>query len=648
MPDTKNLINRSLTALAIILGSLILFWPNIAGQELIIAFRDTVRQADGSKKSIDPAVVADFIRDAENGLRYYFPNGECQPAAGEGFDATHRCILKGRFLTTARINNLTQAFPELVNDTYTHLAPHPIEKALGFLQAKKDSKNLKVKLGLDLQGGMRAVFQADFDGYLERQKEKTEPYIQSREGDLLKESDPAKKQEIEKELKDLRESLVLDEVKKRSLLARARTVLAKRLASQGLTEPELRVQEASYSISVDMPGVANSTEVLNRLGDTVHVEYRIVNDELTNKVLSDQQNIADLRQIRDLYRRQRFEQEDIDELMEHIRDRSRLKREDGRLFVEWSAAKEGGQVLPSTLMVLGPPALDGEDMRDAGVSLSQNSAYYQVNFLTNSRGERLLGDLTARNLKKRMAILWGDRVVSAPTIQSRISSQGQITGAFTQTQANEIASVIRDGALPVELQVLSVNFIGPSLGQKSIVTGMISILLGFVVVIIFMVAYYRLTGLVAVIALFLNLLIMAATMSLFEFTLTLPGFAGVILTVGMAVDASVIIFEKIKEDLSAGKSASVAIESGFASSLWTIMDANLTTLIAAIVLWMSKDGPIMGFALVLFFGLISSMLTALFISRIVFDWSLYILRYQKMSIGWGQQVENANPKEALQ
>jgi preprotein translocase subunit SecD len=150
-----------------------------------------------------------------------------------------------------------------------------------------------------------------------------------------------------------------------------------------------------------------------------------------------------------------------------------------------------------------------------------------------------------------------------------------------------------------------------------------------------MIGYYRLVGFVAIVALLLNLLIMGAIMSLLEFTLTLPGFAGAILTVGMAVDANVIIFEKIKEDLRAGKSASVAIESGFNASFWTILDANVTTLIAAVILYLPKDGPIMGFAIVLFFGLVSSMFTSLFISKLLLDWSQYLFRFKKLSIGWG-------------
>ena len=166
---------------------------------------------------------------------------------------------------------------------------------------------------------------------------------------------------------------------------------------------------------------------------------------------------------------------------------------------------------------------------------------------------------------------------------------------------------------------MSVSFIGPSLGKQSIEKGIYAVVLGFIIVNVFMLLYYRVAGIIAIIALFLNLIILTALLSLLEFTLTLPGFAGLILTVGMAVDANVIIFERIREELRDGKSIQVAIESGFDSSFWTILDANITTLITAVILYYNGDGPIQGFALTLFFGLVTSMYTALYVSHYCFD-----------------------------
>lgn len=638
MPIMKDLLGRTAVVVLVILASLLAFLPNLLEQELVIAFHTRLRMADRSRVAIDPEVIKDFRIDRENGLRYFFPDAECTPEAGDGLPETHRCVMRGRFLTAARVNSLTHAFPQVVDESFTYVKPHAIEKFFAIL-SDDDARNLKVKLGLDLQGGMRAVFRADFAGYQDRQQEKVKPLLEKAQTNLEAEEDPEKKAELQKEVDTLTSSLELTKEKKLELLNGARKVLGKRLTDQGLTEPEIRVQQASYTISVDMPGAANSSDVLNRLGDMIRVEYRIVNKKISKELMDNHQEavVKEIKELRRLLKKKRMKKDDIDDAIARITELSGLKAIDGRIFIEWAASKTGQKAVPRSMIVLGPPALDGEDMRAASVINNPQGPGYFISFLTSARGEQLLGDLTSKNIDERMAILWGNRVISSPTIQSRISSSGQITGNFSLDEAREVASVIQDGALPVELQVLSVNFIGPSLGQESINTGIISILLGFVVVILFMLGYYRMTGIVAVFALFLNLFMMAAIMSIFEFTLTLPGFAGVILTVGMAVDASVIIFEKIKEDLSAGKPASVCIEHGFDASFWTILDANVTTLIAAVILWSSGDAPIVGFALVLFFGLLSSMFTALYVSRLLFDWGLHLLRFQTLSIGWRMQ-----------
>jgi preprotein translocase subunit SecD len=251
-------------------------------------------------------------------------------------------------------------------------------------------------------------------------------------------------------------------------------------------------------------------------------------------------------------------------------------------------------------------------------------------------GAEKFADITTKNVGHRLAILWGDRVVSDPVINTPIvGGSGVINGDFTQEEAAEVSNVIREGALPLPLEILSVSFVGPSLGIESIISGLISVAAGFVMVMLFMILYYRTTGFVAVIALILNLIIMTAVLSLMEFTLTLPGFAGVILTVGMAVDANVIIFEKVKEELRAGKSAAVAIAAGFHSSFWTILDSNVTSLIAAVILYYNGDGPIKGFAITLFFGLVTSMFTSLYVSRLIFDWALHFSDLKGLAPGWG-------------
>ena len=639
MSQFQTLLARTGLAFLVIFLSALVFAPNVLEEDLIIAFKTERRLEDGTREPIPAEFVRDFLSDRENGLRYFFPRRTCVPEAAGNIPETHRCVLTGRFITSARVNELVQAYPEVIDDQHTGLAPHPIERFFGFLNGR-DYKNLRVKLGLDLQGGMRVIFQADFEHYLARLEEKYRPELERLRTQLsLPASSEEEREETRGRIQFIQSELALTEDKKRELLGQARSVIDKRLSAQNLTENEMRVQEDSYSISLDMPGVANSTGVLSKIRDTVRVEYRLVNSEATARVNQEDANRGAMQEIYRLYARSegRVDPRDIEDILKVVRERSGITEAEGRLFLSWRRAPDdpGSRVLPREFLVLGPPILDGDDMRNAGASVGQ-SAWYEVHFgLTEAGAERFCA-ISSESIGQRLAIVWGDRDVSYPTIQGAIcGGSGQITGEFTNQEATELANVIREGALPLDLVVLSVSYVGPSLGQESIIKGVISIALGFVVVILFMIGYYRLTGFVAVVALLLNLLIMAAIMSLLEFTLTLPGFAGVILTVGMAVDANVIIFEKIKEDLRAGKSPTVSIESGFAASFWTILDANVTTLIAAVILYIPKDGPIMGFAITLFFGLVSSMFTSLFISHLLFDWFTYLVNVRKLSIGWG-------------
>lgn len=646
MKSTQSLIGRTILAAGVVILSALLVAPNFTRQKLAIGFRQTVRDAAGVRQQVAPEVIQDFIRDRENGLRFYFPRSECVPEASETLPIGYRCVLSERFITTARVNELVQAFPDLIDEHETAILPDGIERFFGMF-SDSGVKDLKVKLGLDLQGGMRAVFRADFESYLARIREKNTPEIASIEQKLANPAlAEAERTRLQSQLESLKDELELTGERKSELLQEAKTIIDKRLAAQGLTEPEVRAQPESFSIAVDMPGVANSNDVLAKIKDTVTVEYRIVNDEATARVQSDPANLEDLQRIKVMFSEGRADPVEVQELLNGIAQRSALDPErEGRLFLFWRRAQRLGDaspMLPREFRVLGPPVMDGSDMSQASASHNPDSSYFMINFRLTEAGSTRFGDLTEQNVDKRMAILWGDRVVSDPAIREPIyGGSGQITGDFSMADANEISAVIREGALPMPLEVISVSFVGPSLGQESIVNGVISVALGFLVVILFMLGYYKWSGAVAVVALFLNLLLMAAVMSLLEFTLTLPGFAGAILTVGMAVDANVIIFEKMKEDLRAGKSATVAIESGYEASLWTILDSNITTLIAAIILYLPKDGPIMGFAIVLFFGLVSSMFTALFVTRVIYGWLYQGLRFRKLSIGYGFGKEAA-------
>lgn len=240
-----------------------------------------------------------------------------------------------------------------------------------------------------------------------------------------------------------------------------------------------------------------------------------------------------------------------------------------------------------------------------------------VSFTFKGEGASKFGVLTEENVGQRLAIVLDGTIKSAPTIQERITAQGRITGDFTTDEANDLALVLRSGALPVPVEIEQERTVGPSLGKESIDKGKTSMIIGTILVIIFMVFFYRLQGVVADIALLLNMLFIMGFLSAFGVTLTLPGIAGLVLTLGMAVDGNIIIFERIKEELRTGKSPLAAIDAGYGRSHWTVLDANITTLITALILFWFGTGPIKGFAATLSIGIISTVFSNLVVARVV-------------------------------
>jgi preprotein translocase subunit SecD len=230
----------------------------------------------------------------------------------------------------------------------------------------------------------------------------------------------------------------------------------------------------------------------------------------------------------------------------------------------------------------------------------------------NSTGARIFGDFTAKSVGKRLAVVLDGKVYSAPNIRERIGGgSGQISGGFTVAEAGNVAIALRSGALPATVTLLEKRSVGPSLGADSIKASMIALISGFALVFVFMVIYYRRAGIVANIALIANIFIIIAIMAMFGATLTLPGMAGIVLTIGMAVDANVIITERIRELLSEGASVTKAIEDGYSNAMRAILDSNITTLLAAVILYAYGTGPIKGFAITISIGIMTSMLTAI-------------------------------------
>ncbi len=257
------------------------------------------------------------------------------------------------------------------------------------------------------------------------------------------------------------------------------------------------------------------------------------------------------------------------------------------------------------------PILDGGMLTDANMGFDKNNRPL-INFKLNAEGADIFGDFTGKNVGKRLAVVLDGKVYSAPNINERIGGgAGQISGNYTVMEAKDLAIALRSGALLAPIFMMEKRSVGPSLGADSIKASMVALVGGFILVILFMMVYYRLAGVIANIALIANLLILLAIMSLFGATLTLPGMAGIVLTVGMAVDANVIISERIRELIYEGKSMHKAIEEGYANAMRAILDANITTLIASVVLYAYGTGAIKGFAVTMSIGIMASMLTAI-------------------------------------
>jgi preprotein translocase subunit SecD len=268
------------------------------------------------------------------------------------------------------------------------------------------------------------------------------------------------------------------------------------------------------------------------------------------------------------------------------------------------------------------PVVMGSDLRNAIPSRSPNDGTWQAEFVLSPEAGRRFGDYTGANVGNALAVVLDDRIRSVATIRDRITDSGSISGLSGQQEAIDLTVVLKAGALPASVEVLEERTVGASLGADSIRQGVRSAVLGLLLIVIVMLVYYRKAGINAVAALLLNLLILLAVLGYFGFVLTLPGIAGIILLIGMAVDANVLIFERIREELAAGKGVVGALNAGFAKGFLTIIDTNLTTIIAAAFLFLFGRGPVRGFAVTLAIGLIANLFTSVFVSRMIFDLGL--------------------------
>lgn len=300
-----------------------------------------------------------------------------------------------------------------------------------------------------------------------------------------------------------------------------------------------------------------------------------------------------------------------------------------------TGANPDGSIGQSYYLLDRAPIVTGRDLR-CGCDAAPNAnrpPTYQVNFQLSTDAGRRFGPFTEQNIGRPMAIVLDHKVQTVATINGRIDDRGEIEGTFDQQAANDLALILRAGALPAGIHYEEESTVGPSLGADSIHHGVQASIVSLIVVLVFMVVYYRQAGINAVVALMLNLLILLAALAYFQAVLTLPGIAGVILTIGMGVDSNVLIFERIREELRAGKAPVTAVDLGFKRAFVTIIDTHVTTIVSAFFLFLFGTGPVRGFAVSLTIGLLANLFTSVYVSRVIFDWHLGGMeRQQELSI----------------
>jgi preprotein translocase subunit SecD len=457
----------------------------------------------------------------------------------------------------------------------------------------KNLRSRTLQLGLDLRGGMYVVIQADFAA-------------------------------LEKSLLDAMtdeqraSARSLTEAEREDYMSRALEVLNNRIDQFGLTEPSIR-RQGTDQIIVEIPGTS----------DPEAVRKFIMGKGLLTFHIADTDTLAVVKA---------YEQSSNTVLLDaagNVRDQKVLELLPAGTMLRGVFQKDayGIDEYKGYSVLRTEVGLNGTYIRDAQVSRDNLTGQPTVNFLLTSEGGELFYKLTSANTGKVLAVVLDNKIKAQATIKTSIRESVMVEG-FDAEEARDLALVLRTGSLPVPLEIISQQAIGASLGEDAIRQGINASLLGLGLVILFMMLYYRRAGLNAVIAQILNVYFMVAVLSAFNFTLTLPAIAGLVLTVGMAVDASVLIFERMKEEIRLGKSNQAVVKAGFDRAFWAIADSNITTFIAALVMTQFGKGSIQGFAITLAVGIVSSMFSAVFVSRLIFDFNLEVLHVKHLRVSW--------------
>jgi preprotein translocase subunit SecD len=437
-----------------------------------------------------------------------------------------------------------------------------------------------VKLGLDLSGGMSAVIQADLDA------------LAKKVGHSLSAAEKA------------------------DAMKRAIESLNSRIDKFGLTEPTIR-QQGDDQIYIEVPGAADPENINSILMGRGKLAFHMVDDAATAK-------LASYLESNPL---------GVDEKTLTVADKTIVPA--GFVIRKFYKKDSYGlDEFTGRYMVLNEtPGLDGTHITNASTSSDSITGQPETVFQLDKQGGEIFYAMTSAHVKETMAVVLDDKVKAGATISEPIRDSVRMTGFSAEESAN-LALVLRTAALPVELAPVNTQAVGASLGEDAVRSGVFAITIGFALVIAFMLLYYKGAGINAAVAQVVNLIIMIGVLSAFGLTLSLASIAGFVLTIGMSVDANVLVFERMKEELRAGKGRIASIKAGFNKAFWTIMDSNLTTLIAALFLAQLGSGPIQGFAISLSIGCISSLFTALFVSQLIFDFETDVLKVKHVSISW--------------
>jgi preprotein translocase subunit SecD len=491
----------------------------------------------------------------------------------------------------------------------------------------------KIHLGLDLQGGMHLILEVQVEKAVENDLERAVDDIKEdlrkekirylelkrdgingiditvmREEDKIPFKDMISTRYRDYEVKEggsvekgARYMLLLKQTAKdeamRLATEQARETIENRIDQFGVAEADIRLL-GNHRIQIQLPGLKEPERAKALIGQVAELQFRLVDDE--------------------------------NSLEEALKGNVPPGRE---VVNEVSRDRKSGDVKRDSLLLKKRVELTGKYITDARVSIDQVNGSYHVSLSFNNQGARIFERVTGDNVNKRLAIVLDGIIKSAPNINEKISGgNAQITGRFTMDEAKDLAIALKAGSLPAPVKFLEERTVGPSLGKDSIDKGFLSMIIGTAAVVIFMAVYYGVSGLIADFALVFMVVLIMAGLAAFKATLTLPGIAGIILTIGMAVDANVLIFERIREEMKLGKTPRTAIDTGFEKALSAIIDSNITTLIAGLVLFQFGTGPIKGFAVTLSIGIVATIVTQVFVARYIFDYLYTTLNWKKISI----------------